>query len=137
MPRPKHDRHVATAPTVTYFKPQGVPMIYLEEVKLSVEGLEAIRLADLEGLTATEAAERMKISRHTFGRILAEGRAVVAQALVAGLALRIEGGNWVFADSPPPCHRPRQAAGGHLGAARGEQENVNANTAPSRADENQ
>ncbi len=101
MPRPKHDRHVADSPRVSYFKPQGIPMVYLEEARLSVEGLEALRLADFEGLGAAEAAGRMRVSRHTFGRVLAEARRVVARALVEGLALRIEGGQWVLAAGRP------------------------------------
>ena len=94
MPRPKHCRHVSNTPSVTYFKPKGIPITALEEVRLSVEELEALRLADLEGLTAIEAAERMRVSRHTFGRTLAAARRVVATALCCGHALRIEGGNY-------------------------------------------
>ena len=51
-----------------------------------------LMLADLESLTTTEAAARMEVSRHTFGRILADARHAVADALVNALALRIEGG---------------------------------------------
>ena len=68
MPRPRQCRYVATTPSVTYFKPRGIPMTALEEVCLGVEELEALRLADLEGLTGSEAACRMRVSRHTFGR---------------------------------------------------------------------
>lgn len=106
MPRPKRERQVNSTPTVTYFKPRGVPLMDLEEVRLAVEGLEAIRLADDLGLTQTEAAQTMGVSRHTFGRVLAEARQAVARALVGGRALRIEGGHWVFGQNPPPlCGR--------------------------------
>jgi predicted DNA-binding protein (UPF0251 family) len=64
----------------------------LDEVMLGVDEFEAIRLADLEGLYQEVAAERMGVSRQTFGRIVAAGRAKVAEALVKGKALRIEGG---------------------------------------------
>ena len=101
MPRPKRERYVNATPTVTYFKPRGVPLVDLEEVRLTVEGLEAIRLADDLGLTQTEAAQAMGVSRHTFGRVLAEARQSVARALVRGQALRIEGGHWVFGRNPP------------------------------------
>ena len=74
MPRPRQCRYVATTPSVTYFKPRGIPMTALEEVCLGVEELEALRLADLEGLTGSEAACRMRVSRHTFGRTLAAAR---------------------------------------------------------------
>lgn len=94
MPRPPRCRLVEDAPSVTYFKPQGIPLRDLTEVCLGVDSFEAIRLADLEGLTMEEAAARMGVSRHTFGRVLADGRRAVAEALVAGRALRIAGGNY-------------------------------------------
>jgi predicted DNA-binding protein (UPF0251 family)/predicted Fe-Mo cluster-binding NifX family protein len=92
MPRPPRCRLVQETPTVTYFKPQGVPLRELAEVALPVDSFEAIRLADLDGLGMEEAAARMHVSRHTFGRILADGRRAVANALVNGRALRIAGG---------------------------------------------
>jgi predicted DNA-binding protein (UPF0251 family) len=58
-----------------------------------VEGLEAIRLADYQGLDQEMAAGMMNVSRQTFGRILAEARAVIADALIMGKVLRIEGGH--------------------------------------------
>jgi predicted DNA-binding protein (UPF0251 family)/predicted Fe-Mo cluster-binding NifX family protein len=94
MPRPKHCRYVSSAPNVTYFKPRGIPLRELEEVTLSVDELEALRLADREGLTAIDAAQHMRVSRHTFGRTLAAARRKVATALSAGQALRIEGGSY-------------------------------------------
>lgn len=74
-------------------------MRHLEEVVLPVEGLEALRLADMLGLSTTEAAERMQVSRHTFGRVLRMARQAVAQALVEGKALKIEGGKYVLHSS--------------------------------------
>lgn len=104
MVRPKQHRHVSSTPKATYFKPWGIPLIHLNEVRLSVEGLEAVRLADLEGLPCCRAATHMGVSRHTFGRILTEARQIIAAALVKGQALRIEGGDWVFRDiAAPPC----------------------------------
>jgi predicted DNA-binding protein (UPF0251 family) len=94
MPRPRLCRHVEGFPKAVFFKPQGIPLTELEEINLTVEGLEAVRLADLEGLTMADAATKMQVSRHTFGRVLAESRKVIADALVRGLALRIEGGNY-------------------------------------------
>jgi predicted DNA-binding protein (UPF0251 family)/predicted Fe-Mo cluster-binding NifX family protein len=79
---------------VTYFKPRGVPLRELAEVDLPLDGFEAIRLADHEGLSHEEAAQRMQVSRQTFGRILSAARGTVAKALVGGLALRIHGGDY-------------------------------------------
>lgn len=94
MPRPIKCRMIGSEPEVTYFKPRGVPLRDLDEVELPLDGFEAIRLADHEGLSHEEAARRMLVSRQTFGRILSAARAKVAMALVNGLALRIHGGNY-------------------------------------------
>jgi predicted DNA-binding protein (UPF0251 family) len=78
-----------------------------EEVILPVEGLETIRLADYQGLDQETAAGMMNVSRQTFGRILAEARAIVADALVMGKVLRIEGGHFEM----PPRGRGRHRRG--------------------------
>lgn len=108
MARPRQCRHVAQAPNATYFKPCGIPLAALDEVRLTVEGLEALRLSDMEGLNATLAAERLKISRHTYGRTLAEARRAVAEALVLGRALRIEGGDYAIARGKRCCGAKRR-----------------------------
>jgi uncharacterized protein len=92
MARPKCCRRVSEQPGCRLFKPIGVPLSSIEEIVLSVDEFEAIRLADLEGLYQEQAADRMNISRQTFGRIVQAARRKVAQALAAGLALRIKGG---------------------------------------------
>jgi predicted DNA-binding protein (UPF0251 family) len=79
-------------PQTDYFKPRGIPLSVLEEVVLTVDEFEAIRLADLEGLYQEQAAERMNVSRPTFGRIIESAHRRVAEALVQGKALKIEGG---------------------------------------------
>lgn len=94
MPRPPKCRRVEFMPQFTYFKPAGVPLRILEEVCLSVEELEAIRLKDLEGLEQEICAERMGVSRPTFHRVLAAARAKIADALIGGKAVRVEGGNF-------------------------------------------
>lgn len=93
MARPKGCRRVSCLPYSNYFKPRGVPLYLLEEIALTVDEFEAIRLADLEGLYQEQAAEKMKVSRPTFGRIIETARRKVAEALVKGKALRIEGGD--------------------------------------------
>jgi|WetSurMetagenome_2_1015567.scaffolds.fasta_scaffold01954_16 predicted DNA-binding protein (UPF0251 family)/predicted Fe-Mo cluster-binding NifX family protein len=101
MPRPRKCRLIAGTPRVAYFKPQGIPMWELDEVSLAYEGHEALRLADLEGMTQEESAQYMGVSRHTFGRILAGARRIVAEAVINGLALRIQGGVYMVAGC---CH---------------------------------
>ena len=92
MARPLCPRRVDALPPSTYFKPRGVPVSELEETVVSVDELEALRLADLEGLYHEEAAARMNVSRATFGRIVESARRKVAEVLVRGRALKIEGG---------------------------------------------
>jgi predicted DNA-binding protein (UPF0251 family) len=70
-----------------------MPLSELEEVVISLDELEAIRLADGEGLYHDAAADKMGVSRQTFGRILETARNKVAEFLVDGKALKIEGGN--------------------------------------------
>jgi predicted DNA-binding protein (UPF0251 family) len=94
MPRPTKCRRVAFIPAVNHFKPAGIPLRLLEEVCLSVEEAEAIRLKDLEGLEQEQCAERMGISRPTFQRVLESSRQKMANALLHGKAIRIEGGNF-------------------------------------------
>ena len=94
MARPKKCRRVARLPRVLYFKPRGIPLRELEEVSLPVEGVEALRLVDAQGMDQETAALRMGVSRHTLGRILAQARKAVAQAISGGLAICIEGGNF-------------------------------------------
>ena len=108
MARPRNCRYVERKPHVTYFKPRGIPMTELTETLLTVEGLEALRLADLEGLTTGEGAERMRVSRHTFGRTLAEARRAVADALVNGRALCIEGGTYAVLPPQPEADKPHK-----------------------------
>lgn len=78
------------------FKPKGIPARDLKEVVLPLEGLEAIRLTDLEKLDQETAAARMNVSRQTFGRVLAEARELVAEGLVMGKMIRIHGGSYTL-----------------------------------------
>ena len=89
MARPIKPRRVFFDPKVTYFKPRAVPLSMLEEVGLSIDELEALRLCDFKNLEQTEAARKMKISQSTLQRILTSARQKVAQALIEGKAIKI------------------------------------------------
>ena len=88
-------RKIGFIPGVTYFKPAGVPLCSLEETSMTLDEIEALRLADLDGLYQERAAKKMGISRPTFARIIETARRKVADALIHGKALRIEGGSVV------------------------------------------
>jgi predicted DNA-binding protein (UPF0251 family) len=92
MPRPRKIRFVPSETAARYYKPRGIPLRELTETVLPLDGLEALRLADVEGLEQVDAAQTMGISRSTFSRLLAQARTTVATALTTGQALRIEGG---------------------------------------------
>jgi len=91
--RPVNCRSVEGLPKVTCFLPEGIPPARLQNVVLSVDEVEAMRLADLLGLYQVDAAEKMKVSRQTFGRIVQSARRKIAEALVEGKTICIEGGN--------------------------------------------
>jgi len=74
---------------VRYFKPQGIPLRFLEEVELSLEEMEAIRLKNVQELEQTEAALKMKTSQSTFQRILTSAYKKITEALVEGKAIKI------------------------------------------------
>jgi len=102
MGRPPKCRRVAFLPEATYFKPAGIPLRVLNEVRLSVEEAEAIRLKDFEGLEQEECAQKMSVSRTTFARVLNSARRKMADVLLNSKALRIEGGNFEVAPSITP-----------------------------------
>ncbi|WP_260260427.1 DUF134 domain-containing protein [Vibrio intestinalis] len=90
MARPKIHREICTQAPHSCFKPNGVSMGKLEKVSLLAEELEALRLADEQGLSQLEAAEIMQVSRQTFGNIVKSARRKVANCLVNGHALMLE-----------------------------------------------
>lgn len=103
MPRPRRCRCVCSQPRTSWFGPHGHPGSGGGEVVLTVDELEAVRLADLRGLYQEDAAARMGISRQTFGRIVQEARKKIAESLVEGKALRIRGGDYTLARAVCSC----------------------------------
>ena len=98
MSRPCRCRRIRCNPDTNYFKPRGIPLDALEEVNLTLDELEAMRLADLGGLYQEDAARKMNISRQTFGNIINSAHKKIADALLNAKALKIEGGNIERAD---------------------------------------
>lgn len=92
MPRPCRCRRIRCNPDSTYFKPRGIPLDSLEEVNLALDELEAVRLADFDGLYQEDAAKKMNISRQTFGNIIDRAHKKIADVLLNAKALKIEGG---------------------------------------------
>jgi len=92
MPRPCRCRRIRCKPDTNYFKPRGIPLDMLEEVNLTLDELEAVRLADLEEMYQEDAAKKMNISRQTFGNIINSAHKKIADVLLNAKALKIEGG---------------------------------------------
>ena len=111
MARPKCYRHVCGIPDKNYFKPRGIPTVDLEEVVLTLDEFEAIRLADYEQLYQEEAAAQMNISRQTFGRIIETAHKKIADVLLNGKALKIEGGEINLKEAKPCCQETRHRTG--------------------------
>jgi predicted DNA-binding protein (UPF0251 family) len=113
VPRPYCRRRIAGQPAAPSFKPIGIPLVELDEVVMTLDEFEAIRLADLDGLYQEEAAGKMDVSRTTFSRIVIAAHRKIADALVHGKALRIEGG-------PVELARRRVCCLGHASKQRSE-----------------
>ena len=90
--RPKKVRYIQEMPKIAQFSPRGKPG-RPDEVELSVDQLEAVKLADLQGLDQLHGARAMRISRPSFGRILRGAHKIIADALINGKIIRIQGGN--------------------------------------------
>ncbi len=98
MVRPHKNRMVAYDPDISYIKPRGIPLTELQEVQITIDEYEALRLSDLMDMPYEEAANKMKVSRATFGRIVRRARKTVADALINGKAIIIQGGSYRIID---------------------------------------
>ncbi len=103
MARPTKWRKIENIPTIPYFIPSDKDIVEVPENILKLEELEAIRLKDLEGLEQEECAEKMEVSRPTFQRILLSAREKIADSLVNGKTIHIEGGNFTRNICPVRC----------------------------------
>ena len=113
MPRPRGRRWVSMKPTQRIYGP--LPM-HLQDIppgvlNLDFDELEAVRLADLEGMHQTEGAQIMGVSRPTFGRILASARRKIAEALIEERLLHVNGGNVEHRQRGPAGGTPRRGRG--------------------------
>jgi len=113
MPRPRKWRRVCSLPDTNRFGPIGRPMDWENVVSMTVDEYETIRLIDLEGFTQEKCAEQMEISRTTVQGIYSGARKRLADALVHGKVLSIEGGEFLLCDGQgrgcgPGCHRYRR-----------------------------
>ncbi len=103
MARPTKWRKIENVPSIPYFIPSETDAAGVLENTLKLEELEAIRLKDLEGLEQEECAEKMEVSRPTFQRILLSAREKIADSLINGKTIHVEGGNFTRNICPVKC----------------------------------
>ena len=103
MSRPKSDRIVHEPPLFSDFKPIGVRGQDLEQILLTLDEFEAFRLADNMGLSHATAADEMEISRSTFTRLIEKARQKIAEFIIHGKLLSIEGGSIHFRNNISRC----------------------------------
>lgn len=100
MPRPRKWKKVCCLPESEIFGPLTKSNIQNEVTIMKIEEYETIRLIDLEQLTQEECAEKMQVSRATVQKLYQDARAKIAESLVNGNLLRIEGGDYqLYSDS--------------------------------------
>lgn len=101
--RPVKWRRIENLPVVPFFVPSSTGIPEIPENVLKLEELEAVRLKDLEGFEQEDCAEKMSVSRPTFQRILLSAREKIADSLVHGKIIRVEGGNFTRNICPVRC----------------------------------
>ncbi|MEA1971682.1 MAG: DUF134 domain-containing protein [Candidatus Cloacimonadota bacterium] len=104
MARPKKRRIVNQPPVFNCFKPVGIASNSLDEINLSLDEYEALRLADYIGMAHGEAANEMGISRPTFTRLIEKARYKISSLLINGKMLVINGGNIHFESNLIKCN---------------------------------
>ncbi len=120
MARPQKNRHVKNPPRFRQFKPLGIPSRQLDELILSLDEYEALRLADGERYNQSRAAELMGISRPTFTRLIESARYKMAEFLEKGPLLTIDGGAVHFLKDQWWCRKCGHAFSGELGTHPGQ-----------------
>ena len=93
MPRPRKCRKVCCLPKINEFQPKSGNK---GRMILTVDEYEAIRLIDKEGFSQEECAGYMQVARTTVQQIYNSARKKIAKALVDGMAIRIEGGEYAL-----------------------------------------
>ncbi|MEL4305350.1 DUF134 domain-containing protein [Methanococcoides sp. LMO-2] len=96
MGRPRKRRMVNFEHNVRHFKPSGTRLSELEEINITIDELESLRLSYLEKMKQDAAAEKMQIHQSTFQRTLQRTVQKIADALVHGKAIRVEGGDYTM-----------------------------------------
>lgn len=92
MPRPQKWRKVCSLPACSKFGPQN--NCAKDRLILKVDEYECVRLIDLQGLTQQQCAQKMEVARTTVQSIYASARKKIAECIVDGKQLVIDGGEY-------------------------------------------
>lgn len=115
MPRPCKRRRICFEPSCRLFMPEG-GNAGTPTITLTLDEFEAIRLIDHEGMSQEECAVSMNVARTTAQAIYGSARAKMAAALVDGMAIRIDGGDYILCDEQnsecPRCGKTCGTEGG-------------------------
>ena len=125
MPRPRKYRRISSEFGINFFGPKGIPVRELEQVFISHDEVEALRLSDLEGKYQEQAAREMGVSRATFGRTLEAARMKLADAFINGKGIQVEGGSYLISGSVDGCRYWQRGRWGHRGGHGGYRNNNN------------
>jgi uncharacterized protein len=108
MPRPRKCRKVCCMPGSTLYGPLNGIFEEQEQILMTVEEYETIRLIDLEGLTQEECADKMQVARGTVQHIYKTARYKLSESLVNGRTLQIQGGDFqLYEEGEQDCGCPR------------------------------
>lgn len=98
MPIETKIKKIYSFPPYSQYKPPRIPMNKLQQIIISLEEFEALKLVDYENQPQRKAALSMDVSQATLNRLLKSARNKIAKGLVNGYALILEGGKNVL-----PC----------------------------------
>jgi len=105
MPRPFKCRRVKSPPLMRGYKPFGIKQCHKESITLSFEEFESIRLVTYENKSQHEASTLMQVSRPTITRIYNKAIKKIAEAIVEGKLIEIDGGEYVLDDDWFRCNK--------------------------------
>ena len=101
MPRPRKCRRVCCMPGNRSFGPLDGCTNDRKAIVMTVDEFETIRLIDLEGLSQEECAKLMAVARTTAQAIYNSARVKLAECLVKGVWLSVDGGDYLLCDGEP------------------------------------
>lgn len=102
MARPAKKRRICQIPKITHFFVENGTALR-DEIVLTYDEYETVRIIDFEGMSQEECAEHMNVARTTAQLIYNSARRKLAEALVYGQGIRIEGGNVTLCDGKASC----------------------------------